>query len=152
MACTGLRITEALTLGADDVDLEAGVLTVRQTKFRKSRLVPLHASAIGPLRDYAAARDGRHRQPRDTTFFVSDAGQRLPYTTVRHTFHRLLREGHAGSRPGRPRTAAPPRPAALRSRAAACWPGIATGRTSTGPSTSSRLTSATPRSPTPTGT
>ena len=89
MACTGLRITEALTLRAGDVDLESGVLTVRQTKFRKSRLVPLHASAIGPLRDYAAVRDGRHRQAGDTTFFVSDAGRPLPYSTVRHTFHRL---------------------------------------------------------------
>lgn len=92
MACTGLRITEALTLEAGDVDLEAGVLTVRQTKFHKSRLVPLHTSAVGPLRDYAAARDRRHRSPRDTAFFLSDAGRRLPYGTVRHTFHQLLKE------------------------------------------------------------
>src|SRR5208337_31741 len=54
LACTGLRITEALTLRADDVDLSAGVLTIRQTKFRKSRLVPLHTSAVAPLRDYTA--------------------------------------------------------------------------------------------------
>jgi integrase len=92
MACTGLRINEALTLGADDVDLDAGVLTICQTKFHKSRLVPLHATALPPLRDYVAACDGRHRQPKDTTFFVSDAGLRLPYSTVRHTFHRLLRK------------------------------------------------------------
>jgi integrase len=91
MACTGLRINEALTLGADDIDLDAGVLTIRQTKFHKSRLVPLHATALAPLRDYVADRDSRHRQPRDTTFFVSDVGLRLPYTTVRHTFHQLLR-------------------------------------------------------------
>jgi integrase len=96
MACTGLRITEALTLQAGDVDLDAGVLTVRQTKFHKSRLVPLHPSATRSLRDYAAAR-ARHRPaPRDTTFFVSDAGRRLPYGTVRQTFHRLLR----GTMPG----------------------------------------------------
>jgi integrase len=92
MACTGLRINEALTLGADDVDLDAGVLTIRQTKFHKSRLVPLHATALGPLRDYVAARASRHRQPRDTTFFVSDAGLRLPYSTVRCTFLQLLRK------------------------------------------------------------
>jgi integrase len=90
MACTGLRITEALTLEAGDIDLEACVLTVRQTKFHKSRLVPLHPSATDSLREYVEAR-GRHRPvPRDTTFFVSDAGRRLPYGTVRHTFHRLL--------------------------------------------------------------
>jgi integrase len=99
MACTGLRITEALTLQAGDVDLDAGVVTVRQTKFHKSRLVPLHPSAAGPLRDYAAARDRRHPAPRDTTFFVSDAGRRLPNGTVRHTFHRLLKRAMPGAAP-----------------------------------------------------
>jgi integrase len=99
MACTGLRITEALTLETGDVDLDAGVLTVRQTKFHKSRLVPLHPSAAGVLRDYAAARDRRHPVPRDTTFFVSDAGQRLPYGTVRHTFHQLLKRAMPGAVP-----------------------------------------------------
>jgi integrase len=97
MACTGLRITEALTLQAGDIDLDAGVLTVRQTKFHKSRLVPLHPSATRSLRDYATAR-ARHRPaPRDTTFFVSDAGRRLPYGTVRQTFHRLLRRAMPGA-------------------------------------------------------
>ena len=91
LACTGLRIREALTLKTSDVDLDAGVLTVRQTKFRKSRLVPLHASAVEPLRGYVAERDARCRGPRDAPFFVSDAGRSLPYSTVRHTFHRLLR-------------------------------------------------------------
>lgn len=97
MTCTGLRITEALTLEAGEVDLQDGVLTIRQTKFHKSRLVPLHPSAIGPLRDYAAARDRRHPTPRDTTFFVSDAGRRLPYGTVRNTFHRLLKRAMPGA-------------------------------------------------------
>jgi integrase len=97
MACTGLRITEALTLESGDIDLESGVLTVRQTKFRKSRLIPLHPSTIEPLRDYAAARNRHGHAPRDTTFFVSDAGRPLPYTTVRHTFHRLLKRAMPGA-------------------------------------------------------
>jgi integrase len=97
MACTGLRITEALTLKSGDIDLESGVLTVRQTKFRKSRLIPLHPSTIEPLRDYAAARSRQRHVPRDTTFFVSDAGRPLPYTTVRHTFHRLLKRAMPGA-------------------------------------------------------
>jgi integrase len=91
MACTGLRINESLTLGADDVDLDAGVLTIRQTKFHKTRFVPLHTTALGPLCEYAANRDDRYRKPRDTTFFVSDLGLRLPYSTARHAFHQLLR-------------------------------------------------------------
>jgi integrase len=97
MACTGLRITEALTLAPGDIDLESGVLTVRQTKFSKSRLIPLHPSTIEPLRDYAAARSHHRPAPRDTPFFMSDAGRRLPYTTVRQTFHRLLSRAMPGA-------------------------------------------------------
>jgi len=91
LACTGLRISEALALAQDDTDLEGGILTVRQTKFRKSRLVPLHISVIGPLREYGAVRDRRFGGMHLRTFFVSDAGRSLPYSTVRQTFHRLLR-------------------------------------------------------------
>ena len=91
LACTGLRISEALTLAHDDANLDVGVLTIRQTKFRKSRLVPLHPSAIGPLRDYASARDRRQGTMHRTTFFVSDSGRPLPYSTVRQTFHQVLR-------------------------------------------------------------
>ena len=97
LSCTGLRINEAITLEARDTDLEAGVLTVRRTKFHKSRLVPLHPSATASLRDYAAARDRHRPAPRDTTFFLSDAGRRLPYGTVRHTFHGLLKRAMPGA-------------------------------------------------------
>lgn len=57
LAATGLRISEALHLGRPDVDLTHGRLTVRETKFRKSRLVPLHATAIPALRAYAGRRN-----------------------------------------------------------------------------------------------
>jgi integrase len=104
LACTGLRISEALVLQAGDADLDAGVLTVRRTKFHKSRLVPLHASAIGSLRDYATARDRRHPGLPHTTFFLSDAGRPLRYGAVRQTFHRLLRRAMPGiAPPGRVR-------------------------------------------------
>jgi len=91
LACTGLRVSEALTLADDDADFDVGVLTIRQTKFRKSRLVPLHPSAIGPLRDYASARDRCQGAMHRTTFFVSESGRPLPYSTVRQTFHQVLR-------------------------------------------------------------
>jgi integrase len=99
LACTGLRISEALTLAHDAVDLDVGALTIRQTKFRKSRLVPLHASAIGSLRDYATARDQRHSATHRTTFFVSDGNRPLCYSTVRQTFHKLLRAVSLNSTP-----------------------------------------------------
>ena len=112
LACTGLRIGEALVLQASDADLDAGVLTVRHTKFHKSRLVPLHASAVGSLRDYATARGRRHPGLTNTAFFVSDAGRPLPYGTVRHTFHRLLRQAMPGVCSARTGPAAAVRPAA----------------------------------------
>ena len=85
----GMRISEALTLAHDDVDLDVGVLTIRQTKFQKSRLAPFHARAIGSLRDYATARDRRHSATHRTTFFVSMAT--VKRLTVRQTFHKLVR-------------------------------------------------------------
>jgi integrase len=89
MTFTGLRIIETLTLEAAEVALDTGVLTIRLTKIHRSRPAPLHTSALEPLRVYAATRDRRRRTPRDTTIFVSDAGRRLPYGTVRHTSHQL---------------------------------------------------------------
>ena len=56
LACTGLRISEALALTCGDVDLDGGMLTVRAGKRGRTRLVPLHPSALPPLRDYAAER------------------------------------------------------------------------------------------------
>lgn len=92
MACTGLRVGEALALGVHDIDFDAGVVTIRQTKFHKTRLIPLHASVVGPLRDYAEARGRLQRGSVGTVFFTSEKGCALPYTTVRHTFHRLLKK------------------------------------------------------------
>ena len=59
IAVTGMRISEAMGLERDDVDLDAGVLTVRLTKFGKSRLVPLHPTTRTALRDYAHRRDAQ---------------------------------------------------------------------------------------------
>ena len=59
IAVTGMRISEVMSLERDDVDLDAGVLTVRLTKFGKSRLVPLHPTTCAALRGYADRRDAR---------------------------------------------------------------------------------------------
>jgi len=56
LASTGLRVSEALALRDADVDLTAGALTVRRTKFAKSRLVPLHWSAVEALASYRQRR------------------------------------------------------------------------------------------------
>ncbi len=89
LACTGLRISEALRLASADIDLDRGVLTVRKTKFRKTRLVPLHPTAVAALHAYADNRTRLLGAPRNDHFFLSDQGSELPYSTVRHTFRRL---------------------------------------------------------------
>lgn len=89
LACTGLRISEALRLARRDADLGQGVLTIRETKFRKTRLVPIHATAISALQVYARHRDELVPEPQCDRFFVSQQGQPLPYSTVRSVFRKL---------------------------------------------------------------
>jgi len=105
LAATGLRVGEALALDGEDVDWQAGVLVVRQSKFRQSRLVPIHASTLDRLRQYQEDRDRIHPTPKTKAFFVSEGGRRLPYQTVRGVFRRLCKQvrlhGTANSR--RPR-------------------------------------------------
>lgn len=92
LACTGLRISEALALSCGDVDLESGVITVRAGKRGQTRLVPLHASAVSPLRDFACERERRHgpAEPEDA-FFRTDISERLSYNTAYHAFSLLRR-------------------------------------------------------------
>ena len=77
LAATGLRISEAVYLRQADVDLHAGLLTVRQTKFDKSRYVPLHPSATEALRRYQGLRNLYISAKEDTPFFVGTRGRRL---------------------------------------------------------------------------
>ena len=66
LAVAGLRISEARNLQTEDVDLKKGVLTIRGTKFGKSRVVPIHPSTRKVLSNYASRRDrflGAGRQP-----------------------------------------------------------------------------------------
>jgi integrase len=87
LSCTGLRISEALALQSADADLERGILTIRESKYRLTRFVPLHPSALMPLRRYARKRHRLH--PLSLHFFVSEQGRPLAYSTVRTAFRRL---------------------------------------------------------------
>ncbi len=87
---TGLRIGEALALTLADVDMDAAVLTVRDSKFNKSRLVPLGSDLVAIVRTYAAGRRSRRwPQGPDTAFFVDRRGARLLDNSVRRAFGRL---------------------------------------------------------------
>ncbi len=92
IAVTGLRLSEVTGLHRSDVDLDQGALTVRQSKFNKSRLVPLHPTTSAALRSYAEQRDahlGSHCGPH---FFVAEHGGRLLRQYVHRVFWRLSRE------------------------------------------------------------
>jgi integrase len=89
LACTGLRISEALKLTCADANLDRGVLRVEQTKFKKTRLVPLHVTTTRALRRYAAARNRRYGAVSEDAFFVGRNGLALPYRTVSQAFRRL---------------------------------------------------------------
>jgi integrase/recombinase XerD len=83
LAASGIRIGEALALDRD------GVLIVRDSKFGKTRLVPLHPSTTAALTRYSALRDGRHPRPAAPALFLSTAGTRLLHSNVGLTFNQL---------------------------------------------------------------
>jgi site-specific recombinase XerD len=89
LAATGLRPGEALKLDVGDVDLEGGVLAVRESKFRKSRFVPLERSACAALAAYATFRDAVRPRRETLAFFVTERGSRLQGGVVRRTFASL---------------------------------------------------------------
>jgi integrase len=90
LVVTGLRIGEAIRLDRDDLDWRNGLLTVRDSKFGKSREVPLHPSTVDALQVYAQLRDQLRPRPAAPSFFVSMAGTRLLYNCFSSTFHELV--------------------------------------------------------------
>jgi integrase len=89
LASTGLRVSESLNLRREHVDLARGIMRIEQTKFRKSRLVPLHSTVSQAMRQYACERDHDPSARNSDAFFVGGHGQALPYPTVQYTFRRL---------------------------------------------------------------
>lgn len=102
LACTGIRIGEAIRLDRDDIDLTNGLLTVRDSKFGKSREVLLHPSTVVALREYATVRDRLCPHPTQPSFFITTRGTRLCHPTIYQPFRRLLAQaGITHPTPGR---------------------------------------------------
>lgn len=106
LAATGLRPGEAAALEIRDVDLSAQVLVVRESKFGKSRHVPIHPSTVAALDRYMRQRDQIFRTPGSSFFFVSDHGTALELGAVRRWFCKIsrtcgLRKKTEGHRCGR---------------------------------------------------
>lgn len=89
LATSGLRISEALHLTLQDVGLAGGVLSVRQSKFRKSRLVPVSAGTLETLRTYHDLRIAVTPADPAGAFFVSGRGTGYSTSTVQAIFHDL---------------------------------------------------------------
>lgn len=100
LAASGLRIGEAIKLDRDDINWTEGVLHIRESKFGKSRLVPLQDSATNALREYDRLRERLMPRPKDPAFFVSLTGKRLIYACVHPVFGALV--DTAACRPRRP--------------------------------------------------
>ncbi|AUY53631.1 tyrosine-type recombinase/integrase [Streptomyces sp. CB01881] len=97
LAATGLRVGEAIKLDHDDIDWAEGVLRIRETKFGKSRLVPLDVSGVDALRRYDALRDQDAPCPADPSFFVSRTRKRLIYAVVAPTFRQMVTGAGVGA-------------------------------------------------------
>ena len=89
LAVSGMRIGEAIGLTRGDVDLESGVITIRHTKFDRTRLVPLHESTTTALSAYAATRDRLCRHPHPDVFFCSSVGTTLDRSGIDKTFRQI---------------------------------------------------------------
>jgi integrase len=77
LAVTGMRVGEAVALNRDDVDLQAGLLTIREGKLGKSRFVPIHATTKDVLGHYEEKRDAIAPDANTPAFFVSERGRRI---------------------------------------------------------------------------
>ncbi len=92
LAVSGLRVGEAINLQPQDVDLSQGLLTIRDAKFGKSRLVPLHPSTRAVLLDYAKRRDEIYARCPVSYFFVTSRGTKLEKPNLSRIFRELSRQ------------------------------------------------------------
>jgi integrase len=91
IASTGLRLSEALSLSVGDVDLRRGLLTIRRTKFAKSRQVPLHLSTMQALSQYRWMRDlSSAARDDDAAFFIGTRGHRFGQPMTGHPVERVF--------------------------------------------------------------
>jgi integrase/recombinase XerD len=87
-----MRISEAVSLDRKDIDIEEKVLSIRESKFRKSRLVPVHVTTRDALSDYAEKRDRIFPMLQSVAFFVSERGTRVTHWAARDNFTVVSRQ------------------------------------------------------------
>ena len=97
LAATGLRVGEAIRLDRADINWADGVLAIRESKFGKTRMVPVLDSTLISLGRYARVRSRLCPQAATASFFVSTAGTRLIYACVGQVFRRLRGRAAVGA-------------------------------------------------------
>ena len=102
LAATGLRVGEAIRLDRADLDWDDAVLTIRESKFGKTRMVPVLDSTLSALDRYARTRDQLCPHAATASFFVSAAGTRLICACVGQAFRRLRDRAGIGAGADRP--------------------------------------------------
>lgn len=104
LAATGMRVGEVIRLDHTDLSSSVARLLIRESKFGKSRMVPVHPSVLDALQRYASLRDDLHPRPTTASFFVSSRGNRMVYPTVQAVFRNLCDGAGIGTdAPSRPR-------------------------------------------------
>jgi integrase len=89
LAATGMRVGEVLKLDRSDVDWSEGIPLIRESKFGKSRQVPVLPCTLAALKRYGEVRDQLCKRPSTASFFVSVRGSRVIYAVVQQVFRRL---------------------------------------------------------------
>ena len=98
LKCTGMRIGEAIRLDRDDLSLNDGLVTIRDSKFGKSRQLVLHSTTNSALRSYLKRRAALSPTPAEPALFVHPAGNRIVYTSVSRMFCALVRRADLKAR------------------------------------------------------
>lgn len=101
IASTGLRIREALQLDMEDVDLSTGILHIRRSKFRKSRIIPVHQTTRQCLEQYVQVRAAQGGNANKSPFFVNHHLKRVIYTTINNVFQTIRRKANLRPTTGR---------------------------------------------------
>ena len=91
-ASTGLRLGEVVGLDKSDVDLDQCLMTIRCSKFKKDRLVPMDPTTAEVLRNYASARDAVYPEHDSPAFFISLWKRRFAKHSVTYAFTELARK------------------------------------------------------------
>ena len=89
LASTGLRVCEALKLDRNDIDYDKKIIYIRETKFHKSRIIPVDKSTIDALHEYINFCTRYHFTFQSSRFFLSEKGKELPYSTICTNFQQI---------------------------------------------------------------